>query len=176
MSDTHRWLKLAVGLFLVLLGSAALVTTAWQPGSMVGGMGPWRMGQMPHGMMWGAGAPWMGPFDGFGSSAGGTGARTDTNIPEGATVMELRQMRFAPDKVTVPAGTTVVFINRDPYPHRVVASTLADVGRQPAGFTSPVLGQGQGWSHNFSAAGTFPILCDVGGHHLAGMVGLVMVE
>jgi len=138
----------------------------------MGGMGPGMMGTGPHGMMWGG--PWTEPP--AGASSDGTLPPGVEEIPPGTIVIELRQMRFEPRQATIAAGTTVLFVNRDSYPHRIVQSSLTDLGQKPAGFTSPVLSQGQRWSYTFSATGTLPILCDVAGHHLAGMVGQIVVR
>lgn len=60
---------------------------------------------------------------------------------------------FAPATLTVPAGTTVTWINRDEEPHTVAASD--------GSFHSPGMGTGAVFTHTFSAAGTFDYVCSI---------------
>lgn len=60
---------------------------------------------------------------------------------------------FAPATLTVRAGTTVTWINRDEEPHTVAASDGA--------FHSPGLGTGASFTHTFSTAGTFDYVCSI---------------
>lgn len=85
-------------------------------------------------------------------------------------------MRFSPEEIRVAPGTTVVFVNADPMEHNVVQTTPAGLtARDYEGFRSPVLAPGEEFRYTFEDEGDFPILCDVGGHFLAGMVGSVTV-
>jgi plastocyanin len=54
---------------------------------------------------------------------------------------------FTPTSVTVDAGDTVVWANRDTVNHQVVAVN--------GSFASPVIGPGKNWSHVFNTAGSF---------------------
>lgn len=65
--------------------------------------------------------------------AGGSGGPP----PETHTV-EIRDMEFRPVELTVRAGDTVVWINRDFVPHTATAPDSA--------WTSPPLAQGERWS------------------------------
>jgi len=60
---------------------------------------------------------------------------------------------FKPAKVSVCAGQTVAWKNNDDDPHTV---TAAD-----ASFESKGLGQGDSFSHEFPAAGTYAYFCKV---------------
>jgi plastocyanin len=60
---------------------------------------------------------------------------------------------FAPVTLTVPAGTTVTWTNRDEEPHTVAASD--------GSFHSPGMGTGATFTHTFSTAGTFEYVCSI---------------
>ncbi|HVN75078.1 MAG TPA: cupredoxin family copper-binding protein [Thermoanaerobaculaceae bacterium] len=70
---------------------------------------------------------------------------------------------FNPATITVPAGTTVTWTNRDDMPHTVVANDRS--------FRSGALDTEQTFSHTFEAPGTFVYFCSI---H-ASMVGKVIV-
>lgn len=125
------------------------------------------MGRMHNWMMGGTATAWQ--------ARGGTVVDADRPLPAATVQVELRDMRFTTARLTVTAGTTVVFVNRDPFQHRVMQSSAADLEAREPAFVSPLLESGQAWAYTFAQPGTYPILCDVGGHHLAGMVGEVVV-
>lgn len=60
---------------------------------------------------------------------------------------------FAPVTLTVPAGTTVTWTNRDEEPHTVAASD--------GSFHSPGMGTGATFTHTFPTAGTFDYVCSI---------------
>ncbi|GKU55095.1 cupredoxin domain-containing protein [Mycobacterium montefiorense] len=60
---------------------------------------------------------------------------------------------FAPATLTVSAGTTVTWTNRDEEPHTVAASD--------GSFHSPGMGTGATFAHVFSTAGTFDYVCSI---------------
>jgi plastocyanin len=60
---------------------------------------------------------------------------------------------FAPATLTVSAGTSVTWTNRDEEPHTVVAGD--------GSFHSPGMGTGATFSHTFSTAGTFDYVCSI---------------
>lgn len=94
----------------------------------------------------------------------------------GEVVVEMRRMRFIPEEIRIAPGTTVVFVNTDSMEHNVVQTSVERLkAREPEGFRSPSLRPGETFRYTFDKEGTFPILCDVGGHYLAGMVGMVIV-
>jgi plastocyanin len=61
-------------------------------------------------------------------------------------------MRFIPQTVEVKAGDTVVWRNKDPFPH--TATTVGNGG--PA---SPAIAAGASWRFKATRAGTYPYLC-----------------
>lgn len=60
---------------------------------------------------------------------------------------------FAPVTLTVSAGTTVTWTNRDEEPHTVAASD--------GSFHSPGMGTGATFTHTFATAGTFEYVCSI---------------
>ncbi len=73
---------------------------------------------------------------------------------------------FTPATVTVSAGTTVTWTNRDDIPHTVVSSD------DPKAFKSKVLDTDEKFSFTFSKPGTFAYFCSV---H-PKMTGMVIVK
>jgi plastocyanin len=60
-------------------------------------------------------------------------------------------VQFAPDKLTVHAGDTVVWVNKDPFPHTVTS--------KDGGFDSHEIAPGKSWSYRPRKAGAFPYAC-----------------
>jgi len=93
-----------------------------------------------------------------------TGAsRADT--PAAPTVqVVIANMAFSPSTLTVAAGTTVTWVNRDGDAHSVES--------RDKGFTSsPLLNTGQKYSYTFTTPGTYAYFCGV---H-ASMTGKIVV-
>jgi len=72
---------------------------------------------------------------------------------------------FAPETLTVAAGTKVTFTNRDDIPHTVVSTA------HPPAFRSSPLDTGDSFSFTFAAAGSFPYFCSLHPH----MQGTIVV-
>jgi len=75
-----------------------------------------------------------------------------------------RNFMFAPASITVKAGTTVTWTNRDQEPHTIVSVTGL--------FRSAALDTNESFSYKFDRPGTYPYLCTI---H-AGMVGTIVVQ
>jgi plastocyanin len=60
---------------------------------------------------------------------------------------------FGPAAITVPAGTTVTWINRDDIPHTVVSTEKI--------FKSKVLDTDEKFSYTFTRAGEYPYFCSI---------------
>jgi plastocyanin len=65
--------------------------------------------------------------------------------------VDIDGVTFAPATLTVAVGDTVVWINRDPFPHTVTSQT--------GGFDSHPIVSGQSWGYKTTKAGVFPYLC-----------------
>lgn len=73
-------------------------------------------------------------------------------------------IRFDPPSLTVTPGDTVVWINKDPFPHTVSA--------QSGGFDSGNIGPGKTWRYTAKRVGAFPYGCKL---HPT-MMGVLQVE
>jgi plastocyanin len=71
---------------------------------------------------------------------------------------------FKPDVVTVPAGGSVVWTNRDDVPHTVKAADKS--------FTSPALDTDEAFTRVFPAKGEYAYFCSIHPH----MTGRVIVK
>ena len=69
----------------------------------------------------------------------------------GATKAELRGMAFAPNRIEIAAGTTIVWTNNDPVVHTLTADDKS--------WDSGAIEPGQTWSHTFTQPGEFAFHC-----------------
>lgn len=85
-------------------------------------------------------------------SKGATGGPTkpDTKPIE----VTIDNFSFGPQFLTIPAGTTVTWINRDDVPH-TVASSEGNI------LKSPVLDTDEKFSYTFTTRGTYPYYCSI---------------
>ncbi|AGM31285.1 amicyanin [Mycobacteroides abscessus] len=72
--------------------------------------------------------------------------------PAGPAV-NIENFAFNPPTLTVPAGTTVTWTNKDEEPHNVVAEDGA--------FRSPGMDARGTFSHQFTKAGTYTYVCGI---------------
>ena len=100
-------------------------------------------------------------------------------IPEGANQPGCEESNscFIPYEVTITVGDSITWINQDSSPHTVTAGDLfKDVDiiglDYPNGFSSPLLGSGDSWTHTFDVPGTYPYFSMVG----LWMTGIIIVE
>jgi plastocyanin len=86
--------------------------------------------------------------------------------PAGAedAVVKIENFTFAPQRVTVKAGTTITWTNDDDIPHTVASSTKA--------FKSKVLDSEDKFSFTFTTAGVYEYFCSLHPH----MTGTIVVE
>ena len=80
------------------------------------------------------------------------------------TEVKIDNFTFAPQRLTVKAGTTVTWINEDDIPHTVVATQKA--------FKSKVLDTDDKYTFTFTTAGTYDYFCSLHPH----MTGTIVVE
>jgi amicyanin len=74
-------------------------------------------------------------------------------LPAGPNAVNIDNFAFAPATLTVKAGTTVTWTNKDEDPHTVVDNGGA--------FRSQALGSGGTYSFTFPTAGTFDYICSI---------------
>jgi amicyanin len=85
-------------------------------------------------------------------------------IPALSPGIEIRNFSFATPALTVPAGTTVTWTNRDEEPHTVTSAERV--------FASPGLDAGETFSFTFTTPGTYHYYCALHPH----MTGTVVVR
>jgi plastocyanin len=90
-------------------------------------------------------------------------ALTGTRAAEDAMV-KIDNFTFAPQKLTVKAGTAITWVNEDDIPHTVVATKLA--------FRSKALDTDDKFTFTFSMPGTYEYFCSLHPH----MTGTIVVE
>lgn len=81
----------------------------------------------------------------------GTAENGAGGAPAGGAVAAMRQMAFAPERIEITAGTTIVWTNQDQLVHTVIA----DDGSWSSGDVAP----GATWSHKFDTPGTYAFHC-----------------
>lgn len=72
--------------------------------------------------------------------------------PPAATV-HIKNFKFVPAALAVPAGSSVTFVNDDQEPHTVSASDKS--------FNSEGIDTNQTWTHTFAKAGSFAYFCEM---------------
>lgn len=65
--------------------------------------------------------------------------------------IEIRGHKYSPATVTVPAGTTITWLNHDDEVHTVFSTTQA--------FASPAVEKDETYSYTFSKPGTYTYFC-----------------
>ena len=87
----------------------------------------------------------------FGKKRTPAGEGAVGGTPGSGTPAEIRQMAFAPERIEIAAGTTIVWTNQDQLVHTVIA----DDGSWNSGDVAP----GATWSHTFDTPGTYAFHC-----------------
>ena len=84
--------------------------------------------------------------------------------PEGPTVVMAKDFMFAPTSLTVAAGSTVTWTNRDDEPHTIVS--------EGGLFRSAALDTNESFSFRFEKPGTYRYTCSIHPR----MVGTIVVR
>ncbi|MEB3982981.1 cupredoxin family copper-binding protein [Mycobacterium sp. 663a-19] len=102
-----------------------------------------------------SGTPGMSGMSGMPSMPGPSASAPGTGSPAAVAgdQVSIDNFAFAPATLTVKAGSTVTWTNRDEEPHTVAASD--------GSFHSPGMGTGATFSHTFPTAGTFDYVCSI---------------
>lgn len=80
----------------------------------------------------------------------------DSTGAEQPAVVTISDSRFDMTELRVPVGTTVRFVNTDPYDHTVTSKDDA-----PAAFASGRLGQDETFEYTFDEPGEYPYFCEI---------------
>jgi plastocyanin len=105
-------------------------------------------------------------------ACGDTGdeAGADVELVGGEARVQALDNTFRPEKIEVPAGTTVVWQNVGRNAHDVAPARDDDYGVDKTRFAP-----GDGYSHRFTEPGTYDYYCTLHGTPDAGMIGTVTV-
>lgn len=88
-----------------------------------------------------------------------------TPMPALTEEIVMQNTVYNPSEKTVTKGTTVKWVNKDPYAHTVTSSENK--------FDSGNMNVGQTFEHKFDSAGTYDYYCT---YHLPGMTGKITVK
>ncbi len=86
---------------------------------------------------------------GSGGNTGGTGSKGGPGTNE----VWIQGMAFTPSSITITAGTTITWTNKDAVVHTVTSDTNL--------FDSGSIGTNGTYSRNFATAGTYPYHCTI---------------
>lgn len=100
----------------------------------------------------------------YNNMTGMTGGTGGTGAGPGANEVFIQGMAFSPSSLTVTAGTTVTWTNKDAIGHTVTSNTNL--------FKSGTLSNGGTFSFTFATAGTYSYFCSI---H-PSMVGTITVN
>ncbi len=87
-----------------------------------------------------------------------------TNTQANSDTVTISDFSFTPPTLTIPAGTTVTWVNKDDVPHTVTSNDKR--------FTSRPLDTGDRFTFTFSVPGTYHYHCSVHSH----MTGKIVVQ
>jgi len=93
----------------------------------------------------------MKPFVRFAGLAALAVLLTGAAKPRRTTAIAIDAVRFQPAEITVSVGDTVVWTNKDPFPHNVTSTDGA--------LRSSSLAPGRSFRFRATKAGTFPYTC-----------------
>jgi plastocyanin len=85
------------------------------------------------------------------AAVGGAGAAAGRERKPVTHTVTIEATRYQPARLTIRAGDTVVWVNKDYIPHTVTAAG----GR----FDSQILAAGASWRHTLKAKGAFAYAC-----------------
>ena len=86
------------------------------------------------------------------ASCAQSGQAADRPQPKTHNVV-MEGMVFQPNVITIAAGDTVVWINKDLVPHTATSSA--------AGFDSNIVAANKAWRHTFERTGDFDYICSL---------------
>ncbi len=84
-------------------------------------------------------------------SCGGATDKAAVAPPPKTHTVVIELVKFQTEKLTVNAGDSVVWVNKDVFPHTVVSKT--------GGFDSREIASGASWTFTPKTAGEFPYVC-----------------
>ncbi|MEV0252174.1 cupredoxin family copper-binding protein [Nocardia sp. NPDC050712] len=89
------------------------------------------------------------------TGAASTSAAAPADSKPATVTVDVDDMKFSPETITVKAGDTVTWKFDDKVPHSVQG-----IGDKAMGINSPIFDRGE-WSYTFTAPGTYRYLCSL---------------
>jgi plastocyanin len=111
-----------------------------------------------------------------GSGGGGTTPASTPSSSGGGTGVAIANYAFTPQTLTVKAGTTVTWTNKDSVPHNVISATnMSTSATTTSAFASGNFNQRQTFTFTFSKPGAYYYECSI---HAAmpAMHGKIIVQ
>jgi plastocyanin len=142
MPERHQGARVVLLAAMLLAGCSSHQSATSSPSVTFGS------GATTPGMPGMSGMPPM-PNMPVGTSASPTGSAA----PVAGNAVNIDNFAFVPATLTVPAGSTVTWTNKDEEPHNVVAND--------GSFHSPGMGSQATFSHTFATAGKFDYVCGI---------------
>jgi plastocyanin len=93
------------------------------------------------------------------TGSGPSTTTTPTQVP-GATTVNIQNFAFNPASITVPKGTTVIWVNQDTADHQIINDAQGSIGEGTL-FTSNSLQKGAQYPFRFDTPGTYPYHCNI---------------
>jgi plastocyanin len=81
------------------------------------------------------------------------GPQTPVVADASQSTVEIRDFDFFPRELTVPVGSVITWVNRDPVPH--------DATDETGGWATDILGQGEAATLTFDTPGTYAYFCTI---------------
>ena len=85
----------------------------------------------------------------------------------GGVSVAIQNIRFSPEALTVKAGSTVVWMNRDSLEHNVTSVS------GPASFSSKNISEGKSFQFKFTRPGLYRYLCTIHREQMHGTIRVV---
>ena len=95
------------------------------------------------------------------------GPTTPAQLPPGGVSVAIQNIRFSPEALTVKAGSTVVWMNRDALEHNVTSVS------GPASFSSKNISEGKSFQFKFTRSGLYRYLCTIHRERMHGTIDVV---
>ena len=113
---------------------------------------------------------------GSSASSGSSSTPSATSTAGGsAAAVTIQNFAFTPQTLTVKAGTTVTWTNKDSAPHTVTSADGISTSANTTSLFDGSLNSGATFSNTFAKAGTYYYVCSIQKSQ-AGMHGAIIVQ
>jgi len=109
------------------------------------------------------------------ASGGASGAPSAATSAGGSAAVTIENFAFMPQTLTVKAGTTVTWTNKDSAPHTVTSADGISTSAKTTSLFNGSVNSGASFSYTFTKAGTYYYVCTIHKSQ-AGMHGEIVVQ